>query len=486
MTTHLRYRAVGLVVLGLSSQALGVDATSDPSSALEGTVWILSTFPSHALLPDRKVTMQFADGKVQGSDGCNRYRVAYTLESGHFSLAPEMIKTLAGCPPEVMKQAAAFCGAMFSTRVLRTTGKKLTLLGEDGTTLAILDAQNQDLRGTSWRLTLYYDSAYRGLTMQLPGDQALEFSTDGILTGFAGCNPFSGRYLAEGSRIEVSDTLSGPHFMEGSRVEVIDLAASQKICAGPEGVMQHEADFLNALRRSATAFIDADRLELRDGGGSVMVIARQASAGTSARTSTDSGHTVGADANVLRVQAGWPGIWVDVIHGFGPSFELGGRVGFNYAFQGIVTNPPGTIGGSSGSELLFQVLLRQTLLELGSATLAATFNPGFLLHFVSPPPGTGGGNSSAITFPIGLQLGFPVAEMLVLNASLEVPFFVTLPAAGAVGYLYIPILAGGGIEYRLQPSLALTLKLAVGGTFGIGTSYEEFTLQAMAGVAYRF
>ncbi|HMK72749.1 MAG TPA: hypothetical protein VK454_05395 [Myxococcaceae bacterium] len=201
----------------------------------------------------------------------------------------------------------------------------------------------------------------------------------------------------------------------------------------------------------------------------------------------DSGRTVGADANVLRVQAGWPGVWVDVVHGFGPSFELGGRVGFNYAFQGIVTNPPGLIGGGNGTELFFALLLRQTLLELGSGTLAATFDPGLLLHFVSPPAGTGGGTTgTAISFPIGLQLGFPVAEKLVLNASVELPFFVTLPSGGGVGYLYIPILVGGGLEYRLQPSLLLTLKLAVGGTFGIDTHYEEFTLQAMAGVAYRF
>jgi len=191
-----------------------------------------------------------------------------------------------------------------------------------------------------------------------------------------------------------------------------------------------------------------------------------ASSAAGPQWTVDSAQTVGDGANVLRGQVGWPGIWLDYIHGLDSTFDIGGRFGFNYGFQGEVGAGSGQVG------LTFQLLLRKQFIELGGFKMAATFNPGFLIYFPS------GGSVSGITFPIGAQMGFPIMEKLVANASLEFPMYLTFSPS----YFYFPIMFGGGVEYLLQPDLALTFKLAMGPTI---SSFTEFTLNALIGVAYK-
>jgi hypothetical protein len=207
-------------------------------------------------------------------------------------------------------------------------------------------------------------------------------------------------------------------------------------------------------------------------GGAALAQGQTTTSSTSASTpagvqwTVDSAQTVGDGANVLRGQVGWPGIWLDYIHGIDPTFDIGGRFGFNYGFQGEVGTGSGQVG------LIFQLLLRKQFIELAGFKLAATFNPGFLIYFPS------GGSISGITFPIGAQMGFPINEKLVANASLEFPMYLTFSPSN----FFFPIMFGGGVEYSLQPDLALTFKLAMGPTIGPST---EFTLNALIGVAYK-
>jgi hypothetical protein len=182
----------------------------------------------------------------------------------------------------------------------------------------------------------------------------------------------------------------------------------------------------------------------------------------------DSGQTVGEGNNVVRGQIGWPGLWADIIHGVSSDFDFGGRFGFNWGPY------PGLTQGS-GVGLTFQALLRKQMFDIGGFKVAFTFDPGFLLEFPA------GGTIAGIMFPIGAQIGFPVAEKVVVNASFEMPFFVTF----SPGNFFIPLLFGGGVEYMLQPNLDLTFKLALGPTFATSGG-SAFTLQGLAGVAYKF
>lgn len=202
-----------------------------------------------------------------------------------------------------------------------------------------------------------------------------------------------------------------------------------------------------------------------------------AQAQTTATTSTstapaynwtvDSAQTVGDGSNVLRGQVGWPGLWLDFIHGASPDFDIGGRFGLNWG------NYPGLTQGSSIG-LTFQLLLRKQAFEIAGFKVALTFDPGFILEF------PGGGTIAGIMFPIGAQIGFPVADKVVINGSFEIPMYVTF----SPGNFFIPLLFGGGVEYLLQPNLDLTFKLALGPTIATSGG-SAFTLQALVGVAYK-
>jgi hypothetical protein len=218
----------------------------------------------------------------------------------------------------------------------------------------------------------------------------------------------------------------------------------------------------------------------------------------------DSGETIGNGANVFRAQVGYPGIWLDFIHGIDPTFDLGARFAFNYSFEGTLgfgCNFGGIGCGASfysgGIGLNFQVLLRKTIAEIaGRYKLALTFNPGFMLYFPSEPVFQTT-TVAGIMFPIGAQIGFPVSPKVVINASFELPMFVTFgneySNSASGGAFFIPIMFGGGVEWLAMPNLDVTFKLAMGPTISTGTVGDAgtsggvaFTLITVAGIGYRF
>ena len=65
---------VALVIVG--SPILVAYATAGPSKepdTLNDTHWLLSRLHRQSVLPDRQVTIHFENGRIHGTDGCNRY-----------------------------------------------------------------------------------------------------------------------------------------------------------------------------------------------------------------------------------------------------------------------------------------------------------------------------------------------------------------------------------------------------------------------------
>ena len=50
----------------------------------------------------------------------------------------------------------------------------------------------------------------------------------------------------------------------------------------------------------------------------------------------------------------------------------------------------------------------------------------------------------------------------------------------------LALLFGGGVEYLLEPNLAVTGKIKLGPTFGTNGFPTSFTLYLLAGAAYKF
>ena len=110
-------------------------------------------------------------------------------------------------------------------------------------------ANNSSLQGTRWVLVTL--AGEPPLTGTAP---SAEFSVDQI-SGSAGCNTYFGTYAASSSEFRISD-----------------LASTEMWCMEPEGVMDQEMAFLNALDTVASYRMDAHRLELRDAAGTQILV----------------------------------------------------------------------------------------------------------------------------------------------------------------------------------------------------------------------
>jgi heat shock protein HslJ len=201
------------------------------------------------------ITLRIADGQVTGSDGCNRYHAPVTLDGDGFRVQTgAMVSTKMACLPEVMTRADAYTAALGRARTARMEEQRLILLGEDGATLATFETQSQDLPGTTWTVT-GVNNGKQGVVSVLEGSSlTLSFSHDGKVSGSAGCNRYSGTFSAEGEKITLRS-----------------LASTRKTCRQPAKVMEQEGQYLRALKRSATARVEGDQLELRDAHGALMV-----------------------------------------------------------------------------------------------------------------------------------------------------------------------------------------------------------------------
>jgi len=184
-----------------------------------------------------------------------------------------------------------------------------------------------------------------------------------------------------------------------------------------------------------------------------------------------SGQTLGSGAGMIWGQFGWPGISADLAYGVSPTLDLGGRFTFNYGEEGITDT--GVLG------LKFQFTLRAQLVRKPKFDLALRFDPGLLLYFPSS-------TVVGMTFPVGLEFGFPITPVFRANASFDLPFWITFSPSAVEGH--IPILFGGGLEYLVERDLALTARIKMGPTIGTAdrTRNAFFTLYFLFGLAYRF
>lgn len=84
----------------------------------------------------------------------------------------------------------------------------------------------------------------------------LEFSMEDRVSGTAGCNTYSGGYRASGDSLSIDS-----------------VSSTALLCVEPEGVMDQEAQYLNALRNATTYDIIGNTLTIRDAGGAMQVVA---------------------------------------------------------------------------------------------------------------------------------------------------------------------------------------------------------------------
>jgi len=80
-------------------------------------------------------TLRFDNGRISGSDGCNRYGSTYTASGDSLIISDKMMSTEMACEEERMKTADQFRQSLMRIKRYRSEGKTLTLMSESGEVL---------------------------------------------------------------------------------------------------------------------------------------------------------------------------------------------------------------------------------------------------------------------------------------------------------------------------------------------------------------
>jgi heat shock protein HslJ len=145
---------------------------------------------------------------------------------------------------------------------MRMLGLLMLLIGFTLSVVGCAVSENTptDLVGTQWVLvSLNGESPIEGTEITLNFEK--EF-----LGGFMGCNgygggPDSGKYIATDD-----GTLTIPH----------QIAVTVQLCSTPEGIMEQEAAYIEALRSTTSYRMVDDRLEIDNAAGeTILVFARK-------------------------------------------------------------------------------------------------------------------------------------------------------------------------------------------------------------------
>jgi len=212
---------------------------------LDGTSWILTGIADTDLSPDLVGTLIFADGQAAGSATCNRYSGNYESDGSDLSFGPLMTTMMACLDPT---PEADFMAAMEQVASYQVVDEQLLLVDGNGNTVLTFKPQPTSLSGTSWQLLSYHtDSA---MVSVIAESEITATFDDERINGSAGCNSYFAAVETDGSQLSL-----GP------------AGSTRKLCPQPEGVMEQEMAYLQAIQNAASYQVEGNKLTLLDGEG---------------------------------------------------------------------------------------------------------------------------------------------------------------------------------------------------------------------------
>lgn len=107
---------------------------------LDNTSWKLDSYRSsidHIVSPisTTKLTLEFKDGKISGSAGCNSYFAKYTQEGSSLNFGLIGSTKMYCTNPSVMDQETTYFSSLKATNKFKIDGNKLILMDADGKVL---------------------------------------------------------------------------------------------------------------------------------------------------------------------------------------------------------------------------------------------------------------------------------------------------------------------------------------------------------------
>ena len=91
-----------------------------------------------------EIFVQFNDGHVSGSSGCNRFAGSYEQDGERLKLRPLIVTRMACMDDGVMRKEQEFLGMLDATRTVDATHMRLVLKDADSKELAVLVRRDWD------------------------------------------------------------------------------------------------------------------------------------------------------------------------------------------------------------------------------------------------------------------------------------------------------------------------------------------------------
>ena len=116
------------------------------------------------------------------------------------------------------------------------------------------DVDPTQLTSSAWQLVQYQNKDGESVPVLAGTEITAVFGEDGSLVGSAGCNSYTANYKTEGGAIAIGA-----------------VAATEKACAAPEGVMEQESGYITALSLVLGWNVEGNSLVLGDGSGNQLL-----------------------------------------------------------------------------------------------------------------------------------------------------------------------------------------------------------------------
>jgi heat shock protein HslJ len=207
-------------------------AAANSGSSFEDIPW--------ALVSPEGPSATFTDGKVGGSAGCNQFGASYTQDGKALTIG-DIVSTQMACGPRADAAERAYLAALERVESWSRDQDELTLA--DGDDNALLRFREASPVG-AWTATSVRQP--NAVSSPLPGTEiTAEFDDKGKLTGSAGCNTYGATYKTDGAKITIGD-----------------VSATEMACDGPDGIMEQEQGYLEALPLAAGYRVEGSKLSL--------------------------------------------------------------------------------------------------------------------------------------------------------------------------------------------------------------------------------
>ena len=244
-------RGAWVALLGVLLSACG-DSGEEGASAgpapFEGTPWVLTAGLDAPGVEEHAPSVTFEGGKVSGSAGCNRFQGSFTSSGDTLELG-ELAVTLMGCPEPAASVEEEFLAVFEQVERWRMEDDELVLADADGSEL--LRFREPSPAGEWDATSIRTPDAVASL---VPGSEiTATFARDGTLTGSAGCNRYSAVYTTDGGSI----TIEPP-------------GLTRMACKEPDGVMEQERAYTEALPRAASYTVEGQMLTLLAADGTII------------------------------------------------------------------------------------------------------------------------------------------------------------------------------------------------------------------------